>query len=81
MSAGTRSTSSVLSFSGALYRTTGPAFNASPWGATQVVEVGTLKLDFEDGRKGKLTYTIDGVQVTKSISRQVFSTPATDCDQ
>jgi hypothetical protein len=81
MSAGERSTSSLLSFSGTLYRTTGPAFNANPWTAVQVAEVGTMKLDFEDGRTGKLTYTINGVQVVKTIQRQVFSTPATDCDQ
>jgi hypothetical protein len=80
MSAGKRSTSTLLSFSGTLYRTTGPAFNASPWTSAQATEVGTMKLDFDDGHKGTLTYTVNGVQVVKPITRQVFSTPATDCD-
>jgi lysyl endopeptidase len=79
MSAGKRSTSSFLSFTGPLYRTTGPAFNASPWTSAQATEVGTMKLDFENGRKGTLTYTVNGIQVVKPITRQVFSTPATDC--
>ena len=79
MSAGKRSTSSLLAFSGTLYRTTGPAFNASPWTSAQPTEVGTMKLDFENGRKGTLAYTVNGTQVVKPIVRQVFSTPATDC--
>lgn len=80
MSAGTRSTTNFLSFSGKLYRTAGPAFNASPWTAVTVTEAGTMNLDFTDGRHGTLAYTVDGTRVVKAISRQVFSSPATDCD-
>jgi hypothetical protein len=35
---------------------------------------------FTDGDSGTLTYTIDGVPVTKTIHRQVFSTPKTQCE-
>jgi lysyl endopeptidase len=67
-------------FTGALYRTTGPVFNASPWSAPTVTQVGTMTFDFSTGNSGQLTYTVDGVQVVKTITRQVFSSPATDCD-
>jgi hypothetical protein len=79
MSSGARSTTNYLSFSGTLYSTKGSPFNASPWAAPTVTQVGTMELDFTDGRTGTLTYTVNGVQVVKSIQRQVFSTPATDC--
>jgi len=67
-------------FTGPLYRTTGPVFSASPWSAPTVTQVGTMTFDFSTGNSGQLTYTVDGVQVVKTITRQVFSTPATDCD-
>ena len=79
MSAGARTTGSFLSYSGALYRTTGPAFDASPWTGAVPREVGTMSLDFTDGKTGTLTYTVDGIRVVKPITRQVFATPATDC--
>jgi hypothetical protein len=63
------------SFRGALYRTTGPAFNAVPFTATTPVEVGTMRVAFTNLGAGTLTYSVDGVNVTKSITRQVFSTP------
>ena len=65
------------SFQGALYRTTGPAFNAVPWTATASVQVGTMRIAFSSLAAGTLTYSVDGVNVTKSISRQVFSTAPT----
>jgi lysyl endopeptidase len=67
-------------FSGALFRTTGPRFDASPWSPINPVEVGTMTLDFDHGNAGTLSYSIDGVSVTKQIQRQVFATPATRCD-
>jgi hypothetical protein len=69
----------TASFSGTLYRTTGPAFNASPWTAATSSAVGTMTLSFANGNSGTLTYAVDGVQVVKSIQRQVFSTPTTQC--
>ena len=79
MSSGARVPGNFLSFSGTLYRTTGPAFNASPWTAAQAASVGAMRLDFSDGKTAKLTYDVNGVQVVKNVTRQVFSTPATDC--
>ena len=68
-------------YSGALYRTTGPAFNAVPWTPANPVQVGSMSLVFTDGNTGTMTYTIDGVQVVKQIQRQVFSSPKTQCEQ
>ena len=66
-------------FTGALYRTRGPAFDAVPWGAVQSAPVGTLSLTFTHGNSAQLAYTVDGVAVSKTITRQVFSTPKTKC--
>jgi hypothetical protein len=70
------------SYSGELYRTSGPAFNAVPFtpiGASDLVQVGTMRLRFADGEHAQLTYTVEGVGVTKDITRQVFSSPAFAC--
>ena len=40
-----------------------------------------MTIDFEDGNKATLRYTVDGVQVTKSITRGVFAAPKTKCVQ
>lgn len=67
------------SFVGDLYRTTGPAFNASPWSGVTVTRVGTMRLRFTNGENGTLEYSVDGVNVAKVITRQVFSTPVPLC--
>jgi hypothetical protein len=69
------------SFSGALYRTTGPAFSANPWNPAQVVatQVGTATFSFNDASSGTFTYTVNGVTQSKAITRQVFSSPTTVC--
>jgi lysyl endopeptidase len=71
--------SSTAVFSGTLYTTTGPAFNASPWTGTTPIEVGTMSFNFSSGNAGTLTYSVNGVQVTKQIQREVFSSPTTQC--
>jgi lysyl endopeptidase len=71
---------STGTYSGALYRTRGPAFDASPWSAIQPTQVGTMSLTFDDGNSGQLNYTVDGVSVSKPIVRQVFSAPRTKCE-
>jgi hypothetical protein len=38
-----------------------------------------MTLSFGGGTGGTLTYTVNGVQVTKFIVRQVFSSPVTLC--
>jgi hypothetical protein len=69
------------SYSGTLYRTRGPVFNAVPWVAAAPTEVGTMTFTFTNGSTGTLTYSIDGVQVTKAIQRQTFGSPVTVCAQ
>jgi hypothetical protein len=71
--------STTGAFSGALYATTGSAFNASAWAATTPTAVGTMSFNFTSGNAGTLAYSVNGVQVTKQIQRQVFSSPTTQC--
>lgn len=68
-------------FRGALFRTRGPAFDAQPWSAITSTQVGTMSLDFANGNSATLTYTVDGIFVTKTITRQLFSSPTTKCVQ
>ena len=70
------------SYLGDLYRTTGPAFNANPFtpiGAGNLTVVGTMRFRFTNGESGSLTYTVNGVAVTKAITRQVFANPVPQC--
>jgi len=67
-------------YSGTLYRTSGPVFNASPWTSVQLNPVGTMHLAFSDGAHGTLSYTVNGAQVSKPIERQVFASVKTQCD-
>src|SRR6266511_3975250 len=68
-------------YSGTLYRTTGPAFNAVPFNPNNVVAtpVGTATLSFTDGTTGTFAYTVNGVSQTKAVTREVFTNPGTVC--
>jgi hypothetical protein len=68
-------------FTGPLYRTTGPAFSANPWNPMNVAvtEVGTATFSFSSASAGTFNYTLNGITQTKNIVPQVFSTPATVC--
>ncbi|MGZ5106555.1 MAG: hypothetical protein ACXWBR_20075, partial [Usitatibacter sp.] len=66
-------------YSGALYATTGPAFNASPWVPAQATSVGTMSFTFTSGNSGTLAYSVNGITVTKAIKRETFSSPTTQC--
>jgi hypothetical protein len=81
MSAGTMDSSGNIT--GELFRTSGPRFDSPQWSATpiQYTRVGTMSIELEHGNKATLYYNVDGVQVTKSITRGVFSTPKTKCVQ
>lgn len=58
------------SFSGTLYQTTGPAFSA-PWtGGQPPTAVGSMSVAFSGSNSGTLTYTVNGVTVSKTIQRQ-----------
>jgi hypothetical protein len=67
-------------YSGELFRTTGPAFdqpfNSAP---VTITSVGTATFTFSDRDNGTFAYTVNGVSQTKPITRQVFSTPTTVC--
>jgi hypothetical protein len=67
------------SYTGALYRTTGPAFNTTPWTPIAFTEVGSMTLRFSAGDRAELTYSVNGTTVTKSIQRQVFEATAPVC--
>lgn len=63
---------SPTSFTGTLYQTTGPAFSA-PWtGGQPPTAVGSMSISFSGAYAGTLTYTVNGVTVSKSIQRQSF---------
>jgi hypothetical protein len=63
-------------YSGSLYTTTGPAFNAVPFNPANVVatQVGTGTLIFSDANNGSFAYSVNGISQTKAITREVFGT-------
>ena len=65
------------SYTGDLYQTTGPAFNASPWTTITPTKVGTMTTSFVGKSQGTLVYTVNGTNVTKNIMREVFATEPT----
>lgn len=69
-------------YTGTLYRTRGPPFNAVPFNPGNVTRTvaGTLTLTFANGNAATFAYTLDGVSQSKSIVRQVFRTPGTVCN-
>ncbi len=81
MSRGDRQ-SGTDTFSGPLYRTTGPAFNANPFtpiNQSNITQVGTMTIAFSGPNSGTLTYTMNGVTVAKSIQQQVYGSRAASC--
>jgi poly(3-hydroxybutyrate) depolymerase len=68
-------------YTGTLFRTTGPAFNAVPFNPAAVVgtNVGTATLTFTDGNTASFAYTVNGVSQVKTISREIFRAPGTVC--
>ena len=61
-------------YSGKLYTTRGPAFNAVPWDPIAVVatEAGTGTLTFTDANNGTFNYVIGATNQTKSLTREAF---------
>jgi hypothetical protein len=60
-------------FTGTLYRTTGPPLDAAFDSAqVQRTEVGSGTLSFSDADHGTLSYTVNGISQVKPITRQVF---------
>ena len=67
-------------FEGALYRTAGPPFDATPWRPITYREVGRMQVAFTDGKSATLAYSVGGIEVRKQIVRQVFAVPFPECD-
>ena len=64
-------------FTGDVFQTTGTPFSVVPFVPLQsanITPVGKATFVFSDARTGSLTYSINGAQVVKQISRQTIST-------
>jgi mono/diheme cytochrome c family protein len=69
-------------FAGALYRATGPAFDAQPFTpitAANLTSVGTMELTFQSPTAATLSYTYLGVAVTRSVVPLVYGSAAASC--
>jgi hypothetical protein len=68
-------------YTGKLVRTSGPRFDAVPFDPARVVvtDAGTATLTFTNGNAGTFAYTLDGVEQSKAITRQIFRMPGTVC--
>jgi len=68
-------------YAGTLYRSTGPAWSATPFDPAKVARlaVGTASVTFADGDSGTFAYTVNGRAQTKAITRQIFRPPGTVC--
>lgn len=68
-------------YSGTLYQTAGPAFSAVPFSPSMVtlMAVGTATFTFANGNSASFAYTVNGISQTKTITRQVFTSPGTTC--
>lgn len=67
-------TGSPSSFSGTLYRTTGPYFGGT-WNPALVgvpTPVGSMTITFSSATAATMTYSVDGVTVSKSLVRNTF---------
>jgi hypothetical protein len=61
------------SCSGTLYRTTGPGLGPT-FDPTRVVATpaGIVAINFTDANNGVVSYTVDGVSATKTVTRNIF---------
>lgn len=68
-------------YSGALVRSWGPPFSAQPWDPARVTRqpAGSVTFAFTDANNGVMTYSVEGVTQSKSITRIAFASPATTC--
>jgi len=68
--------SGALTWTGALYITSGPYFAVTPFDTNlvTVTPVGTMTLDAPLINSATLTYSVNGVTVTKQIQRQTLTT-------
>ena len=76
-----KSAATPASYDGTLYRTSGPAFSATPFlpAGVTLTPVGKATFTFTDGNAGTFAYTVDGVSQSKAITREIFVPPGTVC--
>jgi lysyl endopeptidase len=69
-------------YTGTLYRTTGPAFNTTPWPTSLAppTSVGSMTFHFTHGNQATLTYSVNGASVVKQIQRQTFGALRPSCE-
>jgi hypothetical protein len=69
-------------YTGELYRTSGPPFNAATFDPGRVTRTQAGTADVLVSRADALTFvaTVDGKRIAKSLSRQVYSLPIPMCD-
>jgi hypothetical protein len=63
-----------FTFTGPLYQTSGPYFGANSFSANSVTnrQVGSFTFRTPSANNATITYTVDGVTVTKNVERQTF---------
>jgi hypothetical protein len=73
--------SGIDMYSGTLYRTTGPAFDANPWNSALVTAtaVGTATFTFGDSSNATFAHVMGGISQSHPITRQEYASPATVC--
>lgn len=68
-------------YSGALYRTTGPAYDSPSFEASRVqyTQVGTAYFSFSDSDNGTFVATVNGTTTSKAIRRFIFASAIPTC--
>ena len=66
-------------YRGNIYRTTSGPFNAYDASRFSPTLLGTGTFTFTDGSNGTFSYTVDGVNQSKPITRYAFAAPPTAC--
>jgi lysyl endopeptidase len=74
-------TGSATAFVSDLYTSRGSAFDAVTWTPKTSTLVGTLRLTLTNSARAAITYTVNGVSVTKNIERFTYALPASDCER
>jgi len=69
-------TTAASSWRGKLYRASGPAFATLYDSSVQASEAGDASVDFDGANTGTLRYSVDGVAVTKRITRMTWREPS-----
>lgn len=65
-------------YAGELIRTSGPAFNATPFSPAAVTRtvVGKATFDFANGNAATFSYIVNGITQSRTITRELFAPPA-----